>query len=70
MSASCPGCVGFEVLWWRRCTPPREFWIEGTTERFRGYNYFGEHPELMLEFVPVPTAETPITCSPTLTIWR
>lgn len=26
------------------------FWIEGTTERFRGYNYFGEHPDLMLEW--------------------
>ena len=27
------------------------FWIEGTTERFRGYNYFGEHPDLMLEWI-------------------
>jgi hypothetical protein len=26
------------------------FWIEGTDQRFRGYNYFGEHPELMLEW--------------------
>lgn len=26
------------------------FWIEGTTRRFDGYNYFGEHPELMLEW--------------------
>ncbi|MFC9841225.1 hypothetical protein ACFVKB_46900 [Rhodococcus sp. NPDC127530] len=26
------------------------FWIEGTTQRFRGYNYFGEHPEPMLEW--------------------
>jgi len=23
-------------------------WIEGTTRRFDGYNYFGEHPERML----------------------
>ena len=26
------------------------FWIEGTTKRFDGYNYFGEHPEQMIEF--------------------
>ena len=26
------------------------FWIEGTTRRFDGYNYFGEHPEQMLEW--------------------
>ncbi|GLP94741.1 alpha/beta hydrolase family protein [Paraferrimonas sedimenticola] len=26
------------------------FWIEGTTRRFDGYNYFGEHPEMMLEW--------------------
>ena len=26
------------------------FWIERTDQRFRGYNYFGEHPELMLEW--------------------
>lgn len=26
------------------------FWIEGTTRRFDGYNYLGEHPELMLEW--------------------
>lgn len=24
------------------------FWIENITERFRGYNYFGDNPELML----------------------
>src|SRR5271170_6334733 len=24
------------------------FWIEGTTLRFKGYNYLGEHPDLML----------------------
>jgi uncharacterized protein len=28
----------------------RLFWIEGTTRRFDGYNYFGEKPELMLEW--------------------
>lgn len=27
------------------------YWIEGTTRRFDGYNYFGEHPEQMLEFL-------------------
>lgn len=26
------------------------FWLEGTTQRFDGYNYFGEHPEQMVEF--------------------
>jgi len=26
------------------------FWIEGTTRRFDGYNYAGQHPELMLEW--------------------
>lgn len=26
------------------------FWIEGTTQRFDGYNYFGDHPEPMIEF--------------------
>jgi hypothetical protein len=26
------------------------FWIEGTTRRFDGYNYFGERPELMLDW--------------------
>jgi uncharacterized protein len=26
------------------------FWIEGTDERFQGYNHFGSHPELMLEW--------------------
>lgn len=25
-------------------------WVEGTTARFDGYNYFGEHPETMIEF--------------------
>lgn len=25
-------------------------WIEGTTKRFVGYNYFGENPEMMLEW--------------------
>ena len=28
----------------------RLFWIEGTNRRFDGYNYFGEHPELMIEW--------------------
>ena len=27
------------------------FWIEGTTRRFDGYNYFGDHPEQMIEFL-------------------
>lgn len=26
------------------------FWVEGTTKRFDGYNYFGEHPEQMIEW--------------------
>ena len=26
------------------------FWIEGTDLRFQGYNYFGEHPELVVEW--------------------
>ena len=26
------------------------FWIEGTNRRFDGYNYFGIHPEKMIEF--------------------
>lgn len=26
------------------------FWIEGTDERFQGYNHFSNHPELMLEW--------------------
>ena len=26
------------------------FWIEGTTRRFDGYNYFGDHHEQMVEF--------------------
>lgn len=26
------------------------FWIEGTDERFQGYNYFSDHPELMLDW--------------------
>jgi uncharacterized protein len=25
-------------------------WIEGTDQRFRGYNYFGEHPEVAIEW--------------------
>jgi uncharacterized protein len=27
------------------------FWIEGMTHRFQGYQYFGEHPEKMLEWL-------------------
>jgi hypothetical protein len=26
------------------------FWIEGTDLRFQGCNYFGEHPEQVLEW--------------------
>lgn len=26
------------------------FWVEGTTKRFDGYNYFGEHPKQMIEW--------------------
>ncbi|ASW76495.1 alpha/beta hydrolase [Chryseobacterium piperi] len=26
------------------------FWIEGTTDRFRGYTYFNDQPELLLEW--------------------
>ena len=28
----------------------RLLWIEGTDERFQGYNHFGKHPELMLDW--------------------
>jgi predicted alpha/beta hydrolase len=35
-----------------RTQAPKEiFWIEGDLERFDGYNYFGKHPEKMLEFL-------------------
>ena len=27
------------------------FWIDGTNERFEGYNYFGSHPQLMLDWL-------------------
>lgn len=27
------------------------FWIEGTDQRFQGYNYFGKNPQLMLEWL-------------------
>ena len=37
------------------------FWIEGTTRRFDGYNYFGEHPDLMLDW---PTPYQAIDASP------
>ncbi|MFC9154710.1 hypothetical protein ACFTT0_06970 [Streptomyces bauhiniae] len=26
-------------------------WIEGTTRRFDGYNYFGAHPEVAVEWL-------------------
>jgi alpha-beta hydrolase superfamily lysophospholipase len=26
------------------------FWIDGTTERFRGYTYYSEHPEQMIDW--------------------
>ena len=26
------------------------FWIQDTDQRFEGYNYFGQHPERMLEW--------------------
>jgi hypothetical protein len=28
----------------------RLFWIEGTNRRFDGYNYLGQHPDLMLDW--------------------
>jgi uncharacterized protein len=28
-------------------------WIEGTTRRFDGYNYFGEHPEVAIDWFEV-----------------
>jgi len=28
----------------------RLFWIEGTTRRFDGYNYLGEHPDIMIDW--------------------
>lgn len=31
-------------------TDKKLFWIEGTNLRFQGYNYFGEHPELLLKW--------------------
>lgn len=31
-------------------TDKKLFWIEGTDQRFQGYNYFGQHPELMIEW--------------------
>ena len=32
-------------------TEKQFFWIEGLTHRFQGYQYFGEHPEKMLEWL-------------------
>lgn len=31
-------------------TDKKLFWIEGTDQRFRGYNYFGDNPALMVEW--------------------
>lgn len=31
-------------------TDKKLFWVEGTNKRFDGYNYFGEHPEQMIEW--------------------
>lgn len=31
-------------------------WIEGTTRRFDGYNYFGEHPEVAIDWFNTHTA--------------
>jgi hypothetical protein len=34
------------------------FWIEGTDQRFEGYNYFGKNPQLVLDWFSshIPTA--------------
>ena len=32
-------------------TEKQFFWIEGLTHRFQGYQYFGDHPEKMLEWL-------------------
>lgn len=32
-------------------TDKKLHWIEGTDQRFRGYNYFGEHPDVMLDWL-------------------
>lgn len=32
-------------------TPKQMVWIEGPLNRFDGYNYYGEHPEVMLDFI-------------------
>jgi hypothetical protein len=40
-------------------------WIQGTTRRFDGYNYFGEHPEVPVDWFdshsaqPVPKSDPP-----------
>ncbi|ONK02314.1 alpha/beta hydrolase [Pectobacterium actinidiae] len=31
-------------------TDKKLFWIEGTDQRFQGYNYFGKNPEVMLDW--------------------
>jgi len=36
----------------RRPPAPKEiFWIKGDLERFDGYNYLGDRPESMIEFL-------------------
>ena len=29
-------------------------WIEGTDLRFQGYNYFGNHPQVVLDWFDTP----------------
>jgi hypothetical protein len=48
----------------------RLFWIEGTTRRFDGYNYFGEHPELMLEWFDTHVGKTASPSIPSLSQHR
>ena len=31
-------------------TAKKLHWIDGTTRRFDGYNYFGEHPEVAIDW--------------------
>ena len=33
-------------------------WIEGTTRRFDGYNYFGEHPEVVIDWFKAHSEQT------------
>ena len=41
------GAKTFELL---GSSEKEMFWVEGTTRRFDGYNYFGKHPEKMVAF--------------------